>query len=82
MTGGRCPKEYRKKTYWVPIKFPGFDYDTGRSSEDLYILRVFVWFPHHLMKKGEKLNCECHILLEVKGFMKRPRARGVVDLTG
>jgi hypothetical protein len=81
MTGGKCRKEYLKKTYWVSAQFPGFDYDTRTSPEDLYIVRVFVWFPHHLMKKGEKLKCECHDFLEVKGFTKRPRARRVVDFT-
>lgn len=76
---GKVPKEYQNGTFWVHQKNPYFMLEAQKRDPNcLYIPRVFLWLPHHLVKDLKCPTCEAKI--SVKGFNKKPRARRVIDL--
>lgn len=71
--------EYRNSTIWAPRKDPYFMLDNNtKDPRCLYTPRVFLWFPHHLVKDLKCPTCEARI--NMKGFNKKPRARIIIDL--
>ncbi|KAI9488288.1 hypothetical protein BDB00DRAFT_877589 [Zychaea mexicana] len=75
------PREYRNGTFWVTPKDPYFALMDNLDPDELYKPRVFLWFPHLLVKNFESLKCTlCKSNLKVKGYTKTPCARRVVDL--
>jgi hypothetical protein len=81
----KYPAEYKKKTCWVqpPMGMFGLE-DIDVNVDQVYYSRVFLWFPHHLMKKFNlytELKCPtCDTPLKADGFLKDPPSRRVIDL--
>ncbi|KAG2191844.1 hypothetical protein INT47_009991, partial [Mucor saturninus] len=76
---GKKPDEYLNGTFWVHPRNPYFMLEKSNKDPcDLYTPRVFLWFPHHLVKN---LKCPvCEVNISVKGFNKKPRARRIIDV--
>ncbi|KAI8140943.1 hypothetical protein BJV82DRAFT_690497 [Fennellomyces sp. T-0311] len=78
---GDEPREYRAGKFWVEPKDPFFALRDGLDPSKLYQPRVFLWFPHLLVKKIKPLKCPtCQSSYSVKGYTKEPHARRIVDL--
>lgn len=80
------PAEYNLSTCWKITTIPCF-YDMSKKGPvQLYIPRVFLWFPHHLIQKAlkcpvcKKENRDNHLI--VNGFSQQPKARRFIDING
>lgn len=77
------PVEYDLKTCWTINTMPCFN-DFKKGLTDLYIPRVFLWFPHYLTDDTlkcpvcKKENRENHLI--INGFSQQPKARRVIDI--
>lgn len=83
LRGGNVPKEYLAGVFWVQRKDPAFILENELKhniAEELYTPRVFLWFPHYLMKGLKCVHPDCNNKIEVKCFNKKPRARRIIDL--
>ncbi|CAO3629075.1 unnamed protein product [Mucor hiemalis] len=75
LRGGNIPKEYLAGVFWVQLKDPAFilENELKRNiAEELYTPRVFLWFPHYLMKVLKCVHPDCKNKIEVKCFKKNP----------
>ena len=81
---GTRPKQYQDGTYWVHPKMPSFALETGANPNKLYFPRVFVWLPHYLLAKGDRLHCPyCDSEHEKKSVEVKQyqRPRRVIDIS-
>jgi hypothetical protein len=78
-------QEYARGTFWITPEQPFFALQKQKklNPDVLYHPRVFIWIPHKLLPRDQKLRCphpNCNQELETKGFNKKPHVRRVVDI--
>lgn len=73
--------EYDRKTIWVEPPNPYFTLRQSPDPKPLYYPRVFLWFPHSVIKGMQDWVCpNCSESLKLDGYTRKPHARRIVDL--
>ncbi|KAJ7812191.1 hypothetical protein B0H14DRAFT_3753374 [Mycena olivaceomarginata] len=82
----KMPRCYKDGHFWVRPQDPVFVLKRaavgGFSPNELYLLPIFIWLPHHLPGHPDSFKCECGAKLILHGYNDNPIARRVSTLAG